>query len=410
MERTPDSSTESIRLYAYLAISALLSLATWVLLLLPNFLEERHWSSQGIGWAIGVYYLVNLLFQILAGRLADRYGNVPTALAGTAVAFLGGFCYLAALSVPAMILLARILHAAGAGMIFAGALMQLVKSVPLHLRGRMMGYYGLPGFVMMGVGPMLSEWFVYRWGFKVIFVSIPVICAAIAVILTRLPGPLAPQGRSPQPFSESLRASLPGLRSVLALSVFFGFSFSAWNSFLAPAVRGIGPGAVSAFGLGYALGAVLTRLGISHRLDTGPRRLWAVLSLAAYGLGLSLIPHAVFNWHLAGLGLVCGMVHGIYYPSLSSIAAERFHPLHAGQAMSLYISASALGMFVGPPIWGAFADRAGYPFMFVLAAAVLSVSALSFVFFQRRFSEGRPASESPRLRPSSEEVSKHTCS
>jgi len=58
---------------------------------------------------------------------------------------------------------------------------------------------------------------------------------------------------------------------------------------------------------------------------------------------------------------------------------------------------------VGPPIWGAVADRAGYPFMFVLAAAVLSVSALSFVFFQRRFSEGRRASESPRLRPSSEE-------
>jgi MFS family permease len=97
------------------------------------------------------------------------------------------------------------------------------------------------------------------------------------------------------------------------------------------------------------------------------------------------------------------MVHGIYYPSLSSIAAERFHPLHAGQAMSLYISASALGMFVGPPIWGALADRTGYPLMFVLAGAVLAVSALTFVFFQRRFSEGRRASESPRLQPSSEE-------
>jgi predicted MFS family arabinose efflux permease len=250
---------------------------------------------------------------------------------------------------------------------------------------------------------MLSEWFVYRWGVKVIFVSIPIICAAIAIILTRLPGPLAPRGRRPQPFSEALRASLPGLRSVLALTVFFGLCFSAWNSFLAPAVRGIGPGAVSAFGLGYALGAVLSRLGISHRLDTGPRRLWAILSLVAYSLGLDLIPHAIFNWQLAGLGLVCGMVHGIYYPSLSSIAAERFHPSHEGQAMSLYISASALGMFVGPPIWGALADRSGYSRMFTVAGALLAGSALTFVFFQRRFSEGRRASESQRLQPSSEE-------
>ena len=48
----------------------------------PHFLQERGWSSQRIGWAMGCYFLVNLVSRILAGPIADRYGNVPTALVG----------------------------------------------------------------------------------------------------------------------------------------------------------------------------------------------------------------------------------------------------------------------------------------------------------------------------------------
>jgi len=40
-------------LHLYLAISSLVNLATWVLLLLPNFLQQKGWSGQGIGWAMG---------------------------------------------------------------------------------------------------------------------------------------------------------------------------------------------------------------------------------------------------------------------------------------------------------------------------------------------------------------------
>jgi MFS family permease len=78
------------------------------------------------------------------------------------------------------------------------------------------------------------------------------------------------------------------------------------------------------------------------------------------------------------------MSHGIYYPSLSSLAAERFHPVHGGPAMSLYFSASSLGMFVGPPIWGALADRAGYRMVFAAAAAVLASATASFVYYEWR--------------------------
>ena len=378
------ADSESRRLYAYLSISTLLFFSTSILLLLPNFLRERGWSSQRIGWAIGCYFLVNLVSRVLSGYIADRYGNVPTALIGAGAAFGGGVLYMASLWSTDLIFAARIFQAVGGGMIWTAALTLLVNSVPAHLKGRMMGYFGLPGLVMWGVGPSVAEWLIRQWGYEATFASIPVVFILMAWILSRLPRPLAPKEMRRQPFSQAMRATLPGLKFILTLPIFFGFCISAWHTFLAPTVHLIGEGAVSSFGLGYACGAVTTRLGLSFRLDFGIRRLVGISSLLAYGLCLALIPHAALSWHLIAVGLVCGMSHGLYFPSLSSIATERFHPLHSGQAMGLYSSASSLGMFLGPPLWGAVADVTGYSVMFAASGTLLGIYATVFVLIQWR--------------------------
>jgi MFS family permease len=163
------------------------------------------------------------------------------------------------------------------------------------------------------------------------------------------------------------------------ISALFGLCFSSWNGFLAPTVRHIGEGAVSGFGSGYALGAVISRLGFSRSLDSHFRRLLAIAFLFPYGLCIVMIPFAVTGWHLLILGIICGAGHGIFYPSLSSLAAERFHPLYPGQGMSLYISASVLGLFLGPPLWGLLADQVGFTLVFISAGLVLVLATLFFI-------------------------------
>jgi len=390
------------RLYAYFTISAVISLGIWVLLLLPNFLAGRGWSSQEIGWAVGAYFLVNLVCQAASGQLAVRYGNIATALWGAAAATVGGFCYLGALHFPALIFAARALHGAGAAMIYVGALMDLLQAVPPELRGRMIGYFGLPGFFMLGIGPPLSEWLIYRWGFEGIFVSVPVMFGGVAAVLARIPRSVERRRPAAQDsLYRALRASVDSLGSILLFSVCFGFCFSAWNSFLAPAVRGVGPGAVSMFGLGYGGGAVLTRLGLSHKLEVGKRRLYAIALLGLYGAGLAAIPACRARWGLVLVGFVCGMIHGTYYPSLSSLAAERFPRMHAAQATSLYVSANAVGLFVGPPLWGMVADRVGYGPMFTTAGLLLASATVWFVVAQLRAGtaeEVAPRDPEPGLR------------
>jgi len=60
-------------LTAYLTVSALIDLGTWVLLL-PGFRATRGWSSLEIGWANGSYFVVNLACQVFASALGMFVG------------------------------------------------------------------------------------------------------------------------------------------------------------------------------------------------------------------------------------------------------------------------------------------------------------------------------------------------
>ncbi|HXK62145.1 MAG TPA: MFS transporter [Acidobacteriota bacterium] len=371
-------------IYPYLAVSSLINLSTWVLLLLPNFLQERQWSGQEIGWAVGAYFSVNLFSQILAGELADRRGSIKTALAGVAVGILAGVFYVLSGWWTGLIIPARMLHGAAAGLITSGALIQLTQTVPLERKGQIIGYFGLPGFVMMGIGPLIGEWLAYAGGFQSSFWLVLIIFGLTGWLLYRLPRSLVDSSKPRPPFHVVFKASFVRLERILAFSIVFGLCFSCWNAFLAPTVRNLGAGAVSSFGTGYAIGAVVTRLGLSSAMDTHARRLIAISTLFLYSVCLILIPHAFASWNLLLIGLVCGMGHGIYYPSLSSLAAERFHPLYPGQGMSLYVSASGLGHFIGPPIWGILSDQFGYTVVFLMAGLLLALGVGVFVFAESR--------------------------
>ena len=78
-------SRQGFKFFAYISISALISLTMWMLILLPEFLVSQKWSDQKIGWVIGIFFIVSLFSRILAGHLADNIGNVPTALIGVVV-------------------------------------------------------------------------------------------------------------------------------------------------------------------------------------------------------------------------------------------------------------------------------------------------------------------------------------
>ena len=375
---------ESFRLAAYLQISALISLSIWMLLFLPEFLVQHGWSSQKVGWAMGSYFSVYIVVQILAGQIANRYGNITTALIGAGLGIVGSVSYLLALEWPNIIFLARMLHGSGSALVIAGAVFHLADSVPVHLRGRMLGYFGLPGFVMLAGGPSLSELLKKLGGIGGTFAGVLVIYLMLIVVLRKLPESLQRQDLPSEPLVQTFKENFVRLKSILVYSFGFGFCYSVWQSFLAPSLNHLGAGAISTFGVGYGAGAIMSRLGISQQLETGSRRLAAIASLSVYGVCLAALPQSFHIWHLGVLALLIGLSHGVYYPALSSLAAERFHQSGTGTAMSLYMSSSSLGQFLGPPVWGLLADLTAYRWIFAAAGGTLVVATLAFVMSQRR--------------------------
>jgi MFS family permease len=125
-----------------------------MLLFLPELLVQRGWSSQKVGWAMGSYFSVYIVAQILAGQLANRYGNITTALIGAGLQY-GQFRLSARSEMADIIFLARTLHGSGC----AGDRRRCFSSrgfVPIHLKGRMLGVW-TAWIVMLAGGPSLSE-------------------------------------------------------------------------------------------------------------------------------------------------------------------------------------------------------------------------------------------------------------
>ena len=81
------------------------------------------------------------------------------------------------------------------------------------------------------------------------------------------------------------------------------------------------------------------------------------------------------RWHLVAVGLLFGLAHGIYYPTLQAMIVER-----GGDERSRAIAASTfsfgLGIAVGAFGLGAVAKAAGYPPIYLIAAGAGAAAAV----------------------------------
>ncbi|MFB3902530.1 MAG: MFS transporter [Acidobacteriota bacterium] len=399
MNMLPDSPRRPLRRFAiYIAISASLNLAVWVLLLLPRYLANLGWGPEPIGWTVSVYFFTNLFAQLLFGALVQKWGVRRIAIVGSAAGTVGGILYmLVPLWLPAL-WIARALHGVGTGLVFVAAFTQLIQTEPRHLRGKAIGYFGVPGFLMMGLGPSLADWLVLSYGYLTVF-AVVFLCFAPLLLWYGL---RQEQREAPPETSHRLGWKITlkqdGLMRVLVLAVFFGFSFSCWMTFLAPALAHL-PGAIGVFGIGYAAGALVSRFTLTGQFANSARRWLAVGALVLYGAATGAIPWAASLSQVAILACVAGLIHGTYYPALSVVAAERFHPQWQGQGLALYAASQTLGLFLGPPAWGLVSGLAGLKPAFLLAGGILIVSTIFFLvreIFFRPSDASQPEPKSPR--------------
>ena len=203
-----------------LAVVAVLSLAVFmssldlfiVNLAFPYIGRQYPGTTLGsLSWVLNGYTIVFAAVLVPAGRWADRVGRRRIFLAGLAGFGAGSLLCGVAPGVPELIA-ARLIQAAGAGLMVPASLSLLLAAVPAAARTKAIGTWSALGALGAALGPVIGGSLVqasWRWVF---WINIPVALAAIMLASRVVPESRDEQARGrPDLAGAALLAAAVGL-------------------------------------------------------------------------------------------------------------------------------------------------------------------------------------------------------
>jgi len=352
------------------------ALTTTVAVSIPVFLvgglavqigHELRFSPAGLGLAVSAYFGASALASVPAGALVERYGSTRVSRYGIALAAAS----LAGIGIAARSLWSLVaILVLGAGANAAGQLASnasLARRVPARRQGLSFGVKqaAIPVSTLLAGAavPAVALTLGWRWAFVLAAV---LACAAIAVVPAERDGETRSRGRNGD------RAIGP-LVVIGAAATLAAGAANALGTFLVDSAvaRGIAPGPA---GLSLTLGGavcMVARVTGGWQADRRPDRqvgvVAAVLVCGAAGLLLLAVP----GIPALVAGVVLGFGLGWSWPGLLNFAVVRLHPQAPAAATSITQTGVYAGGCVGPIGLGTLAAAAGYPTMWVVAAAAM---------------------------------------
>jgi MFS family permease len=345
----------------------------------------------GFGWSL---FLVSpkFLTQVLGASAADIGATSATVSFAAALGvafvttridrtrrrnlyFLGAsllaVCSLGFLAVDRLGPLVYLLQAGiGASFVLAfNATMALVAdAAPPERLGQAFGIQGAANLSMNAVSSAVAESVADRFGWRAVFMI-----AAGSAVVSLLFG-FAIREEDPQGAADQGRAPYGDMARLFVVSALIGATFTAMFTFQQPYALSLGARKVSSFFVGFTVAALVMRLGFGGLSDKLGRRRVLLASLCVY----AAVPLAIARMRVGLLwayGAGLGTAHGVLYPTLNAVAAERSAPRARGRILAVLNGSFNAGGALGATAWGLIAERVGYSAVFLFASAV---SALSF--------------------------------
>ena len=168
-------------------------------------------SLSSLSWVLNAYTIVFAAVLVPAGRWADRIGRRRLFVAGLAGFSAGSVLCGLAPGVTALIA-ARVIQAAGAGVMVPASLSLLLAAVPAQARAKALGTWSALGALGAALGPVIGGSLVqvnWRWVF---WINVPVGLAAVVLAVRVVPESRDPASRGrPDLIGAGLLAAAVGL-------------------------------------------------------------------------------------------------------------------------------------------------------------------------------------------------------
>jgi EmrB/QacA subfamily drug resistance transporter len=291
-------------------------------------------SLPGLSWILTAYNIVFAALLVPGGRLADRTGRRRTFMAGL-VTFLAASVAAGLAPGVAVLVVARVVQAAGAAALVPTSLALLLPEFPLAQRATATGIWGATGAVAAAVGPSLGGALVdaagWRWVFFVnVAIGVPALIPARRLLReSREPDP------GPMPDAAGVALLVAGV-ALVSLAIVQGQAWG-WG----------GARVLGALGAGIVLLAGFAWRSSHHPAPVVEPALFAVRSFAvanagafAFALGFYafLLGNVLFLtgvWHYSILTAGFAMTPGPLMAAVGAVAGGRLADRFGQRAVAL---------------------------------------------------------------------------
>jgi MFS transporter, DHA2 family, methylenomycin A resistance protein len=285
--RPPLPRSAWTRLAACTAAAALLQLdGTLITVALPTVAHGLHVKASSTSAVLSAYFGAYAIVLLPGGELVDRFGVRRLALSGLAVFAIGAAAG-AVVSSFGMLIVARVVQGAGAGLVSPAALAGAVSGFPPERRGSALGIWGASAGMSNLLGPLLGGLLTVAFGWRACWWALVPLAIAVAAGIARL---------VPRLVAKETGDTHPGLnRIVLAATLIAGLTFAVMIGAFYIAEQYLQRVAgFSALGASGALVLVALLVGVAAPLagmlvDRYGEKLPAVLGFAGAGLGLVIL-------------------------------------------------------------------------------------------------------------------------
>jgi EmrB/QacA subfamily drug resistance transporter len=285
-------------------------------------------SLAGLSWILTAYNIVFAALLVPAGRLADRVGRRRMFLVGLVV-FLAASAAAGLAPTVAVLVVARVVQAAGAAALVPTSLALLLPEFPLAQRATATGIWGATGAVAAAVGPSLGGVLVDVAGWRWVFFVNLVIGLAALVPARRLLVERREAAPGPLPDAVGVVLLIAGV-ALLSLGIVEGQDWD-WG----------GGRVLGALGAGVVLLLAFAARSARHPSPVVDPALFRVRSFSVSIAGIFAFALAFYAFLLANVLFLTGPWH--------------YSVLEAGFALT----PGPLMAAVGAPVGGRLADRFG---------------------------------------------------
>lgn len=358
---------------------------------IPLFMVDiLHFNTVWAGLAVSIQYFATFASRPQAGKRIDLRGPKTVVIAGLVLCAISGALLLisglsahSALISIAFLLASRCALGWGESWTTTAAIIWNIRRAGPSRTAQAISWNGVTSYGGIAIGATIGAQFYHfggHWGGFIAIGTVSILMPLVAAFYAQgIPKVIPlPSGQAPMPFWQVFRRVLPHGSLLSCGAVGFGAISSCLALYYAARHW---PGASLALAI-FGFVFVCVRFVFTQQIARIGGARVAMISLGIESLGLLLLG---FSGHLvtALLGAaLTGAGFSLIFPALGVLAVESAGAENRGAALGAYSVFSDLAIGLSGPVLGLVIALAGYSALFILAAGITALGAISLMLMR----------------------------